>query len=68
MDHLLNDVSPDDAADEVVIKNETVNVNGSLVVASQTLPYLATVAGVWISGRLRGGAKAAPAFGELRDY
>ena len=33
-----------------------------------TLPYLATVAGVWISGRLRGGAKAAPAFGELRDY
>ena len=42
MDHLLNDVSPDDAADEVVIKNETVNVNGSLVVASQTLPYLAT--------------------------
>ncbi len=33
-----------------------------------TLPYLATIAGVWISGRLRGGAKAAPAFGELRDY
>ena len=27
-----------------------------------------SIAGVWISGRLRGGAKAAPAFGELRDY
>jgi simple sugar transport system permease protein len=33
-----------------------------------TLPYIATVVGVWISGRLRGGAKAAAAFGELRDY
>ncbi len=32
------------------------------------LPYLATVAGVWISGRLRGGARAASSFGELRDY
>jgi simple sugar transport system permease protein len=33
-----------------------------------TLPYIATVVGVWISGRLRGGAGAAAAFGELRDY
>ena len=33
-----------------------------------TLPYVATVVGVWISGRLRGGAKAATTFGELRDY
>ena len=32
------------------------------------LPYLATVLGVWISGRLRGGAGAAASFGELRDY
>ncbi|WP_370678048.1 ABC transporter permease [Pleomorphomonas sp. PLEO] len=33
------------------------------------LPYLATIFGVWLSGRLRGGAAAAPAsFGELRDY
>jgi simple sugar transport system permease protein len=32
------------------------------------LPYLATIVGVWISGRLRGGAKAAATFGELRDY
>ena len=24
--------------------------------------------GIWISGRLRGGAKAATSFGELRDY
>jgi simple sugar transport system permease protein len=32
------------------------------------LPYLATVLGVWLSGRLRGGAKAAPASVELRDY
>lgn len=32
------------------------------------LPYLATVVGVWISGRLRGGIRAAAAFGELRDY
>lgn len=32
------------------------------------LPYIATVIGVWISGKLRGGAKAAAGFGELRDY
>lgn len=32
------------------------------------LPYIATVIGVWISGKLRGGAKAATGFGELRDY
>ena len=32
------------------------------------LPYIATVIGIWISGRLRGGAKAATGFGELRDY
>ena len=32
------------------------------------LPYLATVFGVWLSGRLRGGTKAATGFGELRDY
>jgi len=32
------------------------------------LPYLATIAGVWISGRLRGGARAAAASVELRDY
>lgn len=32
------------------------------------LPYLATVFGVWVSGRLRGGAKAADGFAELRDY
>jgi simple sugar transport system permease protein len=32
------------------------------------LPYLATVFGVWFSGRLRGGAKAATGFAELRDY
>ncbi|WP_158815161.1 ABC transporter permease [Methylocapsa sp. S129] len=31
------------------------------------LPYLATVIGVWISGRLRGGLKAAASGGELRD-
>lgn len=33
-----------------------------------TMPYIATVFGVWISGRLRGGAHAATGFGELRDY
>lgn len=33
----------------------------------QALPYLATVFGVWLSGRLRGGAKAATGFAELRD-
>jgi simple sugar transport system permease protein len=32
------------------------------------LPYLATVLGVWLSGRLRGGAQAAAGFAELRDY
>lgn len=32
------------------------------------LPYLATILGVWISGRLRGGARAATGFGELKDY
>ena len=31
------------------------------------LPYIATVVGVWVSGRLRGGA-AATGFAELRDY
>jgi len=33
----------------------------------QALPYLATVFGVWLSGKLRGGAKAAAGFAELRD-
>ncbi len=33
-----------------------------------SLPYLATVLGVWLSGRLRGGAKAAVQNLELRDY
>lgn len=32
------------------------------------LPYLATVLGIWVSSRMRGGAKAATGFGELRDY
>jgi ABC-type uncharacterized transport system permease subunit len=32
------------------------------------LPYIATVIGVWISARLRGGVKSASSFGELRDY
>jgi ABC-type uncharacterized transport system permease subunit len=32
------------------------------------LPYVATVAGVWISRKLRGGAKAPGSFGEFRDY
>jgi ABC-type uncharacterized transport system permease subunit len=32
------------------------------------LPYLATVVGVWASGRLRGGVKTANGFAELRDY
>ena len=32
------------------------------------LPYLATVVGVWASGRLRGGNKTANGFAELRDY
>ena len=33
-----------------------------------SLPYLATILGVWISGRMRGGAKAATEASELRDY
>jgi simple sugar transport system permease protein len=33
----------------------------------QALPYVATVFGVWISGKLRGGAKAAGGFAELKD-
>ncbi|MEZ5666078.1 MAG: ABC transporter permease [Alphaproteobacteria bacterium] len=32
------------------------------------LPYLATIFGVWLSGRLRGGARSASGFAELRDY
>ena len=32
------------------------------------LPYLATVLGVWLSGRLRGGVKTAADSNELRDY
>lgn len=32
------------------------------------LPYIATVFGVWVSGKLRGGAKAAASNLELRDY
>jgi len=32
------------------------------------LPYIATVFGVWVSGKLRGGAKAAAVNAELRDY
>ncbi|MEO4042667.1 ABC transporter permease [Hoeflea sp. CAU 1731] len=31
------------------------------------LPYIATVIGIWMSARLRGGAKAISGFGELRD-
>tara|TARA_R110002126_G_scaffold289659_1_gene445133 strand:- start:2951 stop:3844 length:894 start_codon:yes stop_codon:yes gene_type:complete len=31
------------------------------------LPYLATVFGIWLSARLRGGVKAVTGFGELRD-
>jgi simple sugar transport system permease protein len=33
-----------------------------------TMPYVATVLGVWLSGRLRGGNRAAAGFAELRDY
>ncbi len=33
-----------------------------------SLPYLATILGVWISGRMRGGPKAATEASELRDY
>ena len=32
------------------------------------LPYVATVLGVWLSGRLRAGNQAAAGFTELRDY
>ncbi len=32
------------------------------------LPYIATVFGIWLSTRLRGGNKTAASFGELRDY
>ncbi|NGO54702.1 ABC transporter permease [Allomesorhizobium camelthorni] len=31
------------------------------------LPYIATVFGIWLSAKLRGGARAAVGFGELRD-
>lgn len=31
------------------------------------LPYIATVFGIWLSAKLRGGAKAVAGFGELRD-
>jgi simple sugar transport system permease protein len=34
----------------------------------QALPYVATVIGIWFSGKLRGGAKGPGSFGELRDY
>ena len=33
-----------------------------------SLPYLATILGVWISGRMRGGARAASEASELRDH
>ncbi|MBK3745547.1 ABC transporter permease [Paraburkholderia aspalathi] len=33
----------------------------------QALPYLATVFGLWLSGKLRGGTKTATGFSELRD-
>ncbi len=33
-----------------------------------SLPYFATIAGVWLSSRLRGGKEAASAISELRDY
>ena len=33
-----------------------------------SLPYLATILGVWISGRMRGGARATTEASELRDY
>lgn len=33
----------------------------------QALPYLVTIFGVWLSGKLRGGTKAAGAFAELKD-
>lgn len=31
------------------------------------LPYIATIFGIWLSAKLRGGAKAVSSFGELRD-
>ncbi|QCJ01085.1 ABC transporter permease [Agrobacterium larrymoorei] len=33
----------------------------------QSLPYIATIFGVWLSGRLRGGAKGVNGFNELKD-
>lgn len=33
-----------------------------------SLPYLATILGVWISGRMRGGTRAATEASELRDH
>ena len=33
-----------------------------------SLPYMATILGVWISGRMRGGAKIATEASELRDH
>jgi simple sugar transport system permease protein len=33
----------------------------------QALPYLATIFGVWLSGKLRGGTRAAGTFAELKD-
>ena len=35
---------------------------------AHSLPYLATILGVWISGRMRGGAKADTEASELRDH
>ena len=34
----------------------------------QALPYIATIFGVWLSGKLRGGAKATFQSAELRDH
>lgn len=33
----------------------------------QALPYLATIFGIWFSGKVRGGAKATGSFAELKD-
>jgi hypothetical protein len=33
-----------------------------------SLPYLATIAGVWLSSRLRGGADPSATISELREY
>jgi simple sugar transport system permease protein len=33
-----------------------------------SLPYVATIAGVWLSSRLRGGVRSAGAISELREY